>query len=350
MEGEEARSNEEGSYSSASIPKRMAIIVAGGLVNIIFGITVYFILMVSIGNNTSLVVDELIPEYAAEKAGIIENDEIISINDNKINIKSDIDKVLDKSNGEELKLRVKRNNEVKEISLIPTKQEYKSTGIYLKGTSSGETTKILTVEKNSIAEKQGIKANDEIVEINDTKVNNQEEIINLMSQEGIEEIKIKVKRGNELLDIILKPDVNYKYYLGIKFKMAENTLSNNMHYALFKTRDFAFSIVDNLKMLFTGNVGIDQMMGPVGISEAVATTKGVEDFVYLMALISLSLGVTNLLPFPALDGGKFVLLLLEAVRRKKLSEKAEINIQLIGFAILITLALYVTYNDILRII
>ena len=69
-----------------------------------------------------------------------------------------------------------------------------------------------------------------------------------------------------------------------------------------------------------------------------------------MSVISLSLGVTNLLPFPALDGGKFVLLLLEAIRGKKLSEKTEINIQLLGFSILIVLAIYVTYNDILRII
>ena len=144
--------------------------------------------------------------------------------------------------------------------------------------------------------------------------------------------------------------MHYKYYLGVVFKQAGNNISNNMYYAIFETRDFIFSIADNLKMLFTGNVGIDQMMGPVGISEAVATTTGVKDFVYLLALISLSLGVTNLLPFPALDGGKFVLLLLEAVRGKKLSEKTDINITLIGFSILIVLALYVTYNDILRII
>ena len=69
----------------------------------------------------------------------------------------------------------------------------------------------------------------------------------------------------------------------------------------------------------------------------------------MLALISLSLGVTNLLPIPALDGGKILLLLIEAVRRKPLNEKTEINIQLLGFSLLIALSLYVTYNDILRI-
>ena len=69
----------------------------------------------------------------------------------------------------------------------------------------------------------------------------------------------------------------------------------------------------------------------------------------MMALISLSLGVTNLLPIPALDGGKLLILLIEAIRRKPLKQETEINIQLIGFSILIGLSLLVTYNDILRI-
>ena len=69
----------------------------------------------------------------------------------------------------------------------------------------------------------------------------------------------------------------------------------------------------------------------------------------MMSLISLSLGVTNLLPIPALDGGKLLILLIELVRRKPLKQQTEINIQLIGFAILIGIFLMVTYNDILRI-
>lgn len=91
------------------------------------------------------------------------------------------------------------------------------------------------------------------------------------------------------------------------------------------------------------------MMGPVGIAETVAKTDGVKEFIQMMALISLSLGITNLLPVPALDGGKILILFIEAIRRKPLNEKTEINIQLIGFSLLIILSLYVTYNDVLRI-
>lgn len=348
LEGEDERVESKNSFSEASIAKRMAIIVAGGVVNIIFGLLVYFILMSSIGNNTSLIVDKTMPQYAAEQSGIIAGDEIIKINNKKINVKSDIDKILSKSNGEELKITIKRNGEQQEIALIPTRKENKSTGIYLK--SGDNSTKIVTVEKGSTAEKRGLKANDRIQKINGIEVKTREDIVNVISlSKDDEKLTFTVERGNENIEIEVIPDTLYTYYIGVQFKLAENNILNNMHYALYETRDFILTITDNLKMLFTGKVGLDQMMGPVGISEAVANTSGVKDFVYLLALISLSLGVTNLLPFPALDGGKFVLLILELIRGKKLKQETEINLQLLGFAILIVLALYITYNDILRI-
>ena len=68
----------------------------------------------------------------------------------------------------------------------------------------------------------------------------------------------------------------------------------------------------------------------------------------MISLISLSLGITNLLPIPALDGGRIFLLIIEAIRRKPLKQETEIQIQLLGFSLLIALSLYVTYNDILR--
>ena len=69
----------------------------------------------------------------------------------------------------------------------------------------------------------------------------------------------------------------------------------------------------------------------------------------MLALISLSLGVTNLLPIPALDGGKLLILLIEAIRRKPMKEELEIGIQMVGFIILISLSIFISYKDILRI-
>lgn len=126
-------------------------------------------------------------------------------------------------------------------------------------------------------------------------------------------------------------------------------LTGNFTKALSSTGSFAFSIVDSLKMLFSGGVSVDQLMGPVGISSVVAQTSNLAEFVYILAVISMSLGVTNLLPFPPLDGGKIVFLILEAIRKKPLKEETEIKIQMLGFAVLIILSIYVTCNDVTRI-
>ena len=112
---------------------------------------------------------------------------------------------------------------------------------------------------------------------------------------------------------------------------------------------FSSSIVENVKELFSGNVGVDQLTGPVGISEVVVKTQNVSQFVYILALISLSLGVTNLLPFPPLDGGKILLLIIEGIIRRPIKENVNNAIQMTGFIIIMALAVIVTYNDVLRI-
>lgn len=347
LEGEEEHSKKEGSFSEASIPKRMAIVLAGGFVNIIFALIVYFILTASIGNYTSLVVDSTVPQYAAEVAGMQAGDKIIKINGKKTYTKSDIDRIMEKADGNELLVTIERNGEKQEIRIQPTAREYKNTGIYLK--ASGASNKIVTVKAGSSAEKQGIKANDEILKINGIEVKNQTEIIGMIQGES-KTLDITLKRGKEELELTIEPEIAYQYYLGIYFEKAENTISNRLYYALFDTKDFTLSIFENLKMLVTGKVRVDQFMGPVGISEVVVKTNKISDFIHILALISLSLGVTNLLPIPALDGGKFLLLGIEAIRRKKISEKTEMNLQLIGFACLITLSFYITYHDIIRIL
>ena len=114
--------------------------------------------------------------------------------------------------------------------------------------------------------------------------------------------------------------------------------------------NFILNIFESLKMLFTGNIGVEDLSGPIGISTMVTKAVGIINYVYLIALVSVSLGITNLLPIPALDGGKILILIVEAIRKKPLKQETEIKIQLIGFSILIAISIFVTYNDILRIV
>lgn len=118
--------------------------------------------------------------------------------------------------------------------------------------------------------------------------------------------------------------------------------------AFYNVGIYIKSMFESIIQLFTGKVTIDQMMGPVGISSVVAKTSGFADFIYILSVISLSLGVTNLLPFPPLDGGKVVLLIIEGIRKKPLSQKFEVALQSVGLLLLLTLSVFVTFNDILR--
>ena len=130
---------------------------------------------------------------------------------------------------------------------------------------------------------------------------------------------------------------------------AKDTILNRIYYGGISTGEFIVSVLDSIKMLFTNGIAVEQMTGPLGISQIVVQTTGIMNYIYVLSIISVSLGVTNLLPFPALDGGKIVLLIVEAIRRKKISVETEAKITLIGFSILILLSLYVTYNDVIRI-
>ena len=345
MEGEDERSEDDRSFSKASIPKRMLIVVAGATVNILFAIIVYFTLITTSGTYISNEITSTVEGYAAEQIGLQSGDIIVEINNEKVNSQKDINEMVSNSNGKELNIKVERNGEILEFNTKPTEVSVKSTGIYL-----NENAKIVTTEKGSSSEKAGIQANDKLIKVNNIEINGDtQKAIQAINEKGLNTMVLTVERNGEQLEIELTPDYYSTYYLGVNLEQAPDTFWNRCVNGGMQTVEFLSSIGDSVKQLFTGQVGVDQMMGPVGISEVIAKTDGIRELFQMMALISLSLGITNLLPIPALDGGKLLILLIEGIRRKPLKQETEINIQLLGFSILIALSLYVSYNDILRI-
>ena len=329
MEGEDRYSEEKGSFSKTSIPKRIAIVLAGGTVNIVFGLLVYFALSGITGNYISQTIDQV---NSSEITQLQSGDRILKINDKSIHLNSDIEMALEKIEGEEAKILKIRN-----------------IGIYF-GTQGDELiSEIMAIYPESPAEEVGLQTNDKIVEINGESTNDDAYKAAELISNSSGKCNLLIERNGELLEIEVEPQETIIYSLGVTMEGAENNLQNNIYYAFWDTTNFSLSIIENLKMLFTGKVSANQLMGPIGISEVVAETEGISDFVYLLALISLSLGVTNLLPFPPLDGGKVVLLIIEGIRKKPLKENIEIGIQMTGFALIIMLSIYVAYNDVLRV-
>lgn len=197
----------------------------------------------------------------------------------------------------------------------------------------------------------GLKFGDKIIKINDEKIRLKSDISSALYGADGSEIKVIVERNGEELEFNVKP-TEYEentYILGIQVALIDATWNEKLYYGFWETVNFVESMIESVKLLFTGNIKIDQMTGPIGISEIVVKSNGIYNFIYLLCLISLSLGVTNLLPIPALDGGRIVLLIIEGIRGKALKEEIELGIQSAGFLLLILLSLYVSYKDILRI-
>lgn len=117
-------------------------------------------------------------------------------------------------------------------------------------------------------------------------------------------------------------------------------------YSIKAVQELIQVMFQGIMELFSGNMTLNDMTGPVGISVMVSQTNGITEFIYLLSIISISLGVTNLLPLIPLDGGKAVILIIEGIRKKPLKERTEAKIQMIGMAFIIFISLAVTFNDI----
>lgn len=123
-----------------------------------------------------------------------------------------------------------------------------------------------------------------------------------------------------------------------------------LQYAFNAIGELVKSMAMGITGLFSGKLNMNDMIGPIGISEMVTKTSGMMEFIYLLSIISVSLGVTNLLPIIPLDGGKIVLLIIEAIRKKPLSEKVELKVQSIGFLMLIIFSVAIAVNDMSRLL
>lgn len=128
-----------------------------------------------------------------------------------------------------------------------------------------------------------------------------------------------------LLVVLAGPVINIFFGL-LLFWILASIYNQNAYHGLIVTKRYISAMAQGIVGLFKGGAREAELVGPVGISSIIAQTSGLFDFFYYMSVISVSLGVTNLLPIPGLDGGKILLLLIEIVRRKKVSQNTELTL------------------------
>ncbi|MBW1605484.1 RIP metalloprotease RseP [Lactobacillus sp. Sy-1] len=207
----------------------------------------------------------------------------------------------------------------------------------------------------NVARNAGIKNNDRITKVNGVSTNNWQSLATAISSKTDgKEINLTVERGNQTKNISLKPRVvTSDGKKGAEIGIMRSTNSNfgaMLLSGFTQTYESAKSLLTSIWIMISGHFSLNDLGGPVAIfaNTSQATQLGVSGVIYFIAWLSINLAIMNLLPIPALDGGKIIMNIIEVIRRKPLSEKVETTVTLIGFAFMIILMILVTWNDIER--
>ena len=274
MEGEDEESDDERSFSNAPVWKRIVVVIAGAMMNLLLGFLILGILTATGGSIASRTVAKFYDDASTEASGLRVDDKIIMVNGSRIFV-----------------------------------AEY----IFYE---------MLYVEDGKA----------DMVVIRDG-----EKVM-------LNDVTFKTERDEENDANLIVLD--FAVY-GVK-KTVGSVIKSSFLQAISTTR----LIIKSVLQIITGVVPVNSISGPVGIVSVIgdAAGNGLRSLLNILSYISIDLGVMNLLPVPALDGGKLLLLLIEAITKKKLDQKWEIVINIAGFALLILLMVFATYNDIARLI
>jgi regulator of sigma E protease len=222
----------------------------------------------------------------------------------------------------------------------------------IQGAVPSNTNQVMVVE-DGIAQKAGVKNHDQIVAVNGKTTANWSQLSKAVSSHPKEKIKLKINRKQQIKTIILTPALASNGskkvgMIGVQSTMTTN-LGKRILYGFTGTWQMAKSLFSALNQMLHG-FSLNDLGGPVAIyaTTSQAAHQGFTSVLYVLGFLSLNLGIVNLLPIPALDGGKILLNLLEIIRRKPLKMETENMITLIGFGFLMILMLLVTWNDIQR--
>lgn len=210
-----------------------------------------------------------------------------------------------------------------------------------------------SIEKNSPAELAGLRAGDRIVELDNKEINSWEDFVQEMRTKESEQIEIGIERKGNYKEFIINPIYkDGREVIGVTSKPAHNLFKSAI-YGSKSTWQINSAMYSGLYKMLTGKVNFKKnVAGPIGIISLVGKTskEGFISFIYLAVIISINLAVINMLPFPALDGGRILFTLIRKITGNAISDELEGKIHLAGFAILIALLIFVTWNDILRLI
>ena len=346
--------------------QRASIMFAGPLANFLLSIFIFTAIFFNTIDPQTVPVIESTKQnisYSTNESFEI-GDKILSINGTSVKDAKDINLELLSYAGFSGKLNftvLRPNNEnltniiVNVIDFLPSSESQSDPTNYLGLDISYLMQPIIgKVIANGSADKAGLKSNDKVLKIGNKNINFANEIRKEISENPNTSIDFKISRNQEIIYIPVNigSEVNDEKIigvLGVSFGTSRTFLESFLK-GSYETYNLSLKTLQFIGKMLSGNMGTENLSGPIGIAQMAGDTAqaGFLPFMYLMALLSISLAVLNLLPIPVLDGGQLTLLGIEAIRGKPLPEKIENLVFTGGAAIVVMLMFFAIFNDISR--
>lgn len=357
MLGEDEDLADEGSFNSKGVWARISVILAGPIFNFILAFILALIVIGAVGIDfpTVNLVNDSSP---IDKAGIKEGDTITKINGSSVGVGREIDfyfqfnPITEKA----IEITYKRDGKKNKVKVNPELSER-----YLLGfTYAPEKSDVISLLKDYPFYNAGIEIGDKITKIDDTNIVLGSDISKYFLENPLtqDDLSVSFIRNGKESTINVSPKKHSEYSLGWDYNLYREKISplKVLKYSFHEVRFWIVNTVRSVTHLIKGKIGMDQIAGPVGVVKFMDDIyEGTKEYGFLAVLLELinfslllsaNLGVMNLLPIPALDGGRLVFLFIEAVRGKPIDREKEGIVHLIGIVALMALMVFVLFNDI----
>ena len=362
MLGEDMEDESKGTFNGAPVWGRIATVAAGPVFNFILAF-VFAVLIVTLVGYDPAEVTQVESGSTVAEAGLQEGDIIKEYQGYHIDLARDLYLYMYLNNPQEdetIHMTVERDGKDVELAFKPDVQVRYLLGFNRKSTDSLEVASLIPGMGLS---ETGVEPGDVITSINGTRLERSDDYTAYLAEHPLtsEPVTITYVRDGLEYNAEVTPSESRTAVLDFSYNLAYTKTQGFevLKYGTLEVKYMIRSTLLSLKELLTGGLGVKDLSGPVGIADAIGSTYEASksegmltiwvNMLYMAALLSANLGVMNLLPLPALDGGRLVFLIIEAIRRKPVNRQIEGMVHFAGLMVLMLLMVVVMYNDILKI-
>jgi len=351
-------------FNNQPVWKRAAVAVAGPAYNFLFAIVAYMVIGWLGQAVLPTIVGHIAPASIAEKAGLQVDDRILSVEQRPVHSWQEMEELLKQRVGASASLQIQRDERNITLNMPLPVQEKDPLLIDVSdqvlGFNPGLIVRIAHVMHDSAAQRGGLQEGDIIKQINGWPVSNMSQLIEQIKAKSEQQLALVVLRNQSLLQLQVTPaaDANKQGRLGIKLtsqaihgtEMYRMGIADGLMYGFTRTWEITAMTLNVFGKMVTSAISPDNLGGPIAIAQLAGKTAemGLVYFIGFLALISVNLGVLNLLPIPILDGGLLLYLGIEKLTGKPLSPKILEFTQMIGLLLIASLMVFAFYNDISR--